>query len=152
MIHYLTVQDVIWINTEITKETNEFKYAQLEEAVFYQYGYGKSKNVLAQAAHFLQGFLKLRPFTAGNRATAFISALTFLKINSYEINLNPDIADEWVIQIALKTKNAEESITEIAEKTNKPYELKPRIRTEVKALINTYQQAIEKLSDVSVVG
>ncbi len=152
MIHYLTVQDIIWINTEVTKETNEFKYAQLEEAAFYQYGYGKSENVLAQAAHFLQGFLKLRPFASGNRATAFISALTFLKINSYEINLNPDIADEWVIQIALKTKNAEDAITEIAEKTNKPYELKPRIRTEVKTLINTYQQTLEKLSDVSVAG
>src|SRR5581483_12126113 len=72
-VHYLTVQDVLWINQELTKKECEFKYAQLEEATYYQYGYGKSRDVLKQAGTFLQGFLKMRPFSEGSPQTALIA-------------------------------------------------------------------------------
>lgn len=147
MVHYLTVQDVLWINTEITKKVSSFKYLQLEEAVNYQYGYGKSVEVLEQAGQFLQGFLRLRPFEAGNRATAFISALTFLKINGYEIDLDPRSAKDWVMAVAERKKTGLDAVKEVAKPTGMPLELKPAIRTEVKELLEKYSDAVSELTD-----
>lgn len=147
MVHYLTVQDVLWINTEITKKVSSFKFLQLEEAVNYQYGYGKSVDVLAQAGQFLQGFIRLRPFEAGNRATALISALTFLKINGFEINLDPNSAKNWAMAVAERKKTGFDAVREIAQPTEKPIELKPAIRTEVKELLEKYADAVSQLTD-----
>ncbi|HWP30647.1 MAG TPA: hypothetical protein VNK96_02835 [Fimbriimonadales bacterium] len=147
MVHYLTVQDVLWINTEITKKVCSFKYLQLEEAVNYQYGYGKSVDVLGQAGQFLQGFLRLRPFETGNRATAFISALTFLKINGFDIDLDPHSAKDWVMAVAERKKTGIEAVKEIARPTGKPLELKPAIRTEVKELLEKYSEAVSEITD-----
>ena len=82
-LHYLTIQDVLWINLQVTKKVQHFNYARLEEAVFYQYAYGDSKTLFPQAARFITGFLKMRPFEAGNEATAAVSCLAFLLLNGY---------------------------------------------------------------------
>ena len=74
-IHYLTVQDILWINHEATREVLPYKYSPLEEATFGQYAYGESSDVISQAARFLSSFGRLRPFEDGNRATAFIAVL-----------------------------------------------------------------------------
>jgi len=147
VVHYLTVQDVLWINTEITKKVSSFKFLQLEEAVNYQYGYGKSADILAQAGQFLQGFLRLRPFEDGNRATAFISALTFLKINGFEIHLEPPAAKDWVMAVAERKRTGFDAVKEIARPSGKPLELKPAIRTEVKELLEKYKDAVSELTD-----
>ena len=41
-LHYLTIQDILWINLQVTKKVQHFNYARLEEGTFYQYGYGRS--------------------------------------------------------------------------------------------------------------
>lgn len=147
MVHYLTVQDILWINQEITKEAQPFKYAQLEEGTFLQYGYGKSENVLAQAGKFLEGFIRLRPFQSGNRATAFISALTFLRINGYDIELDPAQAKDWAMQVADKKVSGKDAVALVAKRSEKPIELKPTTRTIVKELLDTYSEAVENLRD-----
>ncbi|MBA3725366.1 MAG: hypothetical protein H0W86_02680 [Armatimonadetes bacterium] len=147
MIHYLTIQDVLWINHEVTKQVNQYKFAQLEEATFYQYGYGKSEDVLSQAGGFLEGFIKLRPFTSGNRATAFVSALSFLKINGYDVNLDPEAAAEWALKVANREKKGVAAIKEITDKDAGPVELKPAIRTEVHNIMERYEDAVVMLSD-----
>lgn len=147
MVHYLTVQDILWINQEITKEAQAFKYAQLEEGTFYQYGYGKSENVLAQAGKFLEGFIRLRPFKSGNRATAFVSAIAFLKINGYEIELAPERARDWAMEVAERKVSSKEAIAAVARRSQKPIELKPTTRTVVKELLETYSEAVENLRD-----
>jgi prophage maintenance system killer protein len=147
MVHYLTVQDVLWINQEVTKESLAFKYAQLEEGTNYQYGYGKSENVLLQAGQFIQGFIRLRPFASGNRATAFISALAFLRINGYEIELDPADAREWVMAVADRKVSGKDAIAKIAKRSDKPVEMNPPIRTIVKELLETYSETIENLRD-----
>lgn len=89
-LHYLTVQDLIWINARVTKETHLFQFAKLEEATNYQYGYGGSLDALGQGRRFLLGFIKNQPFERGNEPTAVFAALSFLKINGYKVSPGAD--------------------------------------------------------------
>lgn len=45
-LHYLTVQDVLWINLQATRKVQHFNYAKLEEATYCQYAYGESNTLL----------------------------------------------------------------------------------------------------------
>jgi len=83
-IHYLTVQDLLWINHRVTGKVNEFRYDLLEEATFYQYAYGQSTDLAAQAQRFFEGFPKKSPFSEGNEQTAVVGALAFLRANGME--------------------------------------------------------------------
>ena len=147
MIHYLTVQDVLWVNNEVAKKVNTYKFAQLEEAVFYQYGYGKSEDVIAQAGGFLEGFIKLRPFESANKGTAFVSVLTFLQINGYDLNLPPEEAAKWAMRVADKEVKGIDAIKSIADKSSRPIELKPAIRTQVHDVMEKYESALAELED-----
>ena len=80
-LHYLTVQDMLSINLQVTKKVNSYQYATLEEATYYQYAYGDSDELLDQAARFLTGFMKKSPMSAGNEATAFVGCIAFLMLN-----------------------------------------------------------------------
>ncbi len=95
-LRYLTVQDLLWINLQATKKVQHFNYARLEEAAFYQYGYGSSRNIARQAARFLNGLMKIHPFDAGNDVTAFIGCLAFLRLNGLELNLADASAPAWI--------------------------------------------------------
>src|SRR5436309_1228008 len=86
-LKYLTIQDILWINLQLTKKVQHFNYARLEEATFYQYGYGASRDLPRQAGRFLAGFLKLHPLDAGNEATAFLGCVAFLLLNGRRINI-----------------------------------------------------------------
>ncbi|GEM_PF-1837549 len=88
-IQYLTVQDHLWINLQVSGRSQPFKFASLEEATYLQYSYGGSNDVLAQAARYGAGFGVKSPFAEGNEATAFVGLLSFLRLNGYEIEL-PD--------------------------------------------------------------
>jgi prophage maintenance system killer protein len=147
MLHYLTIQDVLWINHEIAKTVNEYKFAQLEEATFGQYGYGKSEDVLAQAGAFLEGFIRLRPFSSHNRATAFISALTFLQINGRDIQLDPETAADWALEVAKRQVRGEDAVKSAVGPGSSPVAVKPAIRTDVHDLMERYEQAVQALTD-----
>ena len=88
-LRYLTVQDVLWMNLQITRKVEHFSHARLEEATFYQYAYGEVKGVPAQAARLLSGFSRLKPFEGENDATALLAALVFLEFNNHRL----DVAD-----------------------------------------------------------
>lgn len=94
-LHYLTVQDILWINLQITKKVQHFSYARLEEATYYQYAYGESNSLLPQAARFLSGFQRMRPFDAGNEATAFVAVLAFLLVNGQHLSLTDADGSRW---------------------------------------------------------
>jgi prophage maintenance system killer protein len=102
---YLTLQDLIWLNSEITKSPQPYSYDRLEEATYYQYSYRQSRDVPLQAARFLWGYLKYRPFARGNLATALIATLAFLHINGYETRLPVEHAAEWMTQVATRRKH-----------------------------------------------
>jgi prophage maintenance system killer protein len=86
-LSYLTVQDLIWINTQVSGKVTEFKFDLLEDASYFQYGYGKSTDLIGQAARFFQGFHSKLPFSEGNAATAFVGLVSFLELNG--VHLKP---------------------------------------------------------------
>jgi prophage maintenance system killer protein len=98
-LFYLTVQDVLWINMQVTRQVNTYRYADLEEATFYQYAYGESNSLLPQAARFVRGFLNKAPLAHGNEATAFVALAAFLKVNGTDLDLEDGAAIEWFRRI-----------------------------------------------------
>ena len=104
-MHYLTNQDVIWIHLQIAKKPGKFDYAKLEEAVSYQYAYGKSKDVLSQASRFFVGFPVMSPFEGDNRAVALVAGLAFLALNGYEIKVKEMSLLEWFENASDKSRS-----------------------------------------------
>ena len=98
LVNYLTVQDLLWIHLQLTKQVAPFQFDLLEDATFYQYGYGKSIDIVAQAGRLLPGFAKKQPFGAGNEAVAFVATLAFLAINGYDTKLSDSEAGAWAAE------------------------------------------------------
>lgn len=111
---YLTVQDVLWLNFELTKQTNPFDFAILEEATFYQYGYGISNNPQTLAGRFLAGFIKKPVFGSGDAATAFAGFVAFLMLNGYELDLPDTEAAGWVTRVKNGEIKAEEAVAKLS--------------------------------------
>jgi len=143
-LHYLTVQDILWINLQVTGKVHHFNYAKLEEATYYQYAYGDSKNLVSQAARFLPGFLKMSPIEAGNEATAFIAALTFLKINGMRIEFQDANACDWFMKIRDREVDAAEAIKSVAKPIVGHHE-SVNIRMTVKELLGEFPCTVLKL-------
>ena len=141
-MHYLTVQDVIWIHLQITKNQEAFSFANLEEATSYQYAYGKSHDVLAQAARFVPGFVAKSPFATGNRAVAFASGIVFLELNGLHFNPNAKDLVDWFGQASNPT-TSRASIESAIEKN--PGIHHATARTVAEAVIAQYEATIKKL-------
>lgn len=94
-LNYLTVQDLLYINFEVTGGKQAFEFAKLEEAVNYQYAVGKSGDLVAQAARFFRGFVKMAPFASGNEACAFIGLFVFLEANGKSLDLAECDVASW---------------------------------------------------------
>jgi prophage maintenance system killer protein len=147
-LHYLTVQDILWINLQVTKKVHHFNYARLEEATFYQYAYGESNSLVPQAGRFISGFLKMHPFDAGNEATAFVACAAFLKINGQEVNLPDEKAHAWFQRIQSKdVKGADAIAAVVADDPEHHGSLEPNVRAAVKAVLGDYSCTVQALYD-----
>lgn len=97
----LTVQDVLWINLQVTGRVNHYSNARLEEATYYQYAYGDSQGVEPQASRLLAGFVRMHPFEAGNEATALAATTAFLRLNGKALTIAtdaaPDAQFDWAV-------------------------------------------------------
>lgn len=113
-IQYLTVQDILWINLQVTKRSNPFPYAKLEEATFLQYAYGQSRDVLGQAARFMKGFIAMAPFGDGDRETAFLAGAAFLELNGYELAIPPAEAAAWIERVATGQVDPANALAQLA--------------------------------------
>lgn len=149
-LHYLTVQDILWINLQVTKKVHHFNYAKLEEASFYQYAYGDSNSLLAQAARFLTGFLKLHPIDAGNEATAFVGCAAFLKINGWSLNVPCEKACDWLDLVRTKP-SASELLSTATEDAHHHAALVPDVRGAVNEVLHEYSVAVDLLSTRPIV-
>ena len=94
-LYYLTIQDMLWINHRVTGSVNAFRYDELEQATFFQYGYGKSLDLEKQAARFLLEFPKKAPFDEGNEAAAFVGFVSFLRANGKDLQISDKDAKAW---------------------------------------------------------
>ena len=144
-MYYLTVQDILWINLQVTKRQQSFNYAKLEEATFYQYAYGHSASLLSQAARLLSGFVSKRPFTNGNEATAFVAALAFLKLNGTDVNLSDDTASHWIERASRDSSAAHEMLTDIAEDSAEHHD-EGSVRDVVHDVLDAYPKTIAMMS------
>ena len=123
-----------------------FNYARLEEGTFYQYGYGRSTGLLPQAARFLIGFAKLRPFTTGNDATAFVGMLAFLKVNGYILKLSDSDAVNWVALLGRDGTTPEQALAGIvAEDPEFHPTIAPDVREAVADVITKYPGSVASL-------
>lgn len=143
---YLTLQDLIWINTEVTKSPQPYSYDRLEEATYYQYSYRQSRDVPLQAARFLWGYLKYRPFARGNLATALIATLAFLHINGYKTRLPAEHAAKWIEQVATRRKHPLDAIRQIAAPAL-PGTRPEALRELAHHLIEQYEDALHHLGE-----
>ncbi|MFI5385718.1 MAG: Fic family protein [Fimbriimonadales bacterium] len=143
-LHYLTVQDIVWINLQITKKVQHFKYARLEEAVFYQYAYGESNSLFPQAARFVAGFPKMHPFDAGNEATAMVACLAFLQINGHSAKDASDIG-KWFRRVTSKEIEGAAAIEEIAVPNPEAHHGPADVRGAVIAILGKHAPSIVSL-------
>ncbi|HVL38507.1 MAG TPA: hypothetical protein VM328_03855 [Fimbriimonadaceae bacterium] len=151
-LHYLTVQDILWINHRITGRLNRFDYARLEEASFYQYGYGKSNSLVPQAARFLSGFSKLKPFEAGNEATCFVACCAFLLLNGMGLRLADAGGAAWFERIAQAQAAAEDAIAELASPDESVHsDLLQNVSQSVEEVLRRYPQTVEALSRANMI-
>lgn len=84
-MRYLSVHDLVWINSTLTGREAAFDYERLEACMAAQYGYGHSRDVLSQAANFLTTFCYKRPFAEKNAETALTAFCTFLLANGWGV-------------------------------------------------------------------
>lgn len=143
---YLTLQDLIWINTEVTKRPQRYAYDRLEEATYYQYSYRQSRDVVRNTARFLWGYLQYRPFEQGNYATALIATLALLHINGYAVHLPVEHASEWLLQVAQRKKHPLDAIRQIVA-SSQPSKQPIPLREHVHQLIEHYEPALHALME-----
>ncbi len=103
-LEYLTVQDIIWLNTQICGGPQPFRYDALEEASFLQYGYGSSSDLLLQASKLGKRFAGHKAFDRANEATAFAALAAFLLLNGRALTAADADAASWFRNTALDSE------------------------------------------------
>ena len=137
-LHYLTVQDILWINLQATKKVHHFSHARLEEATFYQYAYGDSKEILGQAARFLSGFMKMRPLDAGNEATAFLALASFLLVNGAQLCVEDARGAAWFRAASASAEAAREALEAIVQIDGSGHDHKLDVRAATRSAMDLY--------------
>lgn len=150
-LHYLTVQDVLWINLQVTKKVQHFSYARLEEATYYQYAYGETRDLIGQAARFLSGFVRMRPLDAGNEATAFVAAITFLGINGVDVSLEDAHGADWFRRASASIESAREALESVVRESESHHhhDVKPDIRAAIRKVLGYYPTATTDLTSAA---
>ncbi len=152
-LHYLTVQDILWINLQATKKVQHFSHARLEEATFYQYAYGDSQELLGQAARFLAGFVKMSPLDAGVEATAFLATAAFLALNGATLRLDDAAGASWFRGASASMEAAREAFEGVAEPdAHAAGDHHPDVRATVRAIMGCYPQTTAALLGAATVA
>lgn len=148
-LHYLTVQDILWINLQATKKVQHFNYAKLEEATFYQYAYGESSSLQLQAGRFLTGFLRLHPFEAGNESTALIAAAAFLKLNGQCLEVTDEQALDWLDSVMTKQVTGADAVAKASRADESHHEGQPDVRGCIRRVLEQFPTALGNLCNRS---
>lgn len=114
-MRYLTVHDVIWINTAVTGSPQRYHFDRLENAVYSQYSYGQSQEVLTQAARMFRRLLQDKPFEQGNELTALVATMVFLRLNGYTLQIGADEVQSMLAQVAQGQMHAGQFVSQRAQ-------------------------------------
>lgn len=97
---FLTVDDVIFVQSEILSNASVTDIGKLESAIKRAEQYHHYENVndiIELTAIYIIGIAKAHAFPDGNKRTAFLSATYFLDLNGYALEENnklPDIIEQ----------------------------------------------------------
>jgi hypothetical protein len=142
-LQYLTVQDILWTNLQLTKESNPFEYDKLEEATFCQYAYGKSIDPVAQAPKFLKGFIAKAPFGGkGDTETAFIATIGYLTLNGYLLPIPAAECRAWLERVKSGQVDATQAISQLAQPATHHHVTTPQ--EALQAALDLYAGAITR--------
>jgi prophage maintenance system killer protein len=78
------VQDALWVHLQLTGHPYSYNFAHLEEALNYQYDYGKRGDIFEQASRVMRGFERLAPMETVNTALGIAVGIGFLQLNGYQ--------------------------------------------------------------------
>ena len=116
---YLTKEEIIMVNHQVlTRKGQKYMGIQYPEGlsviveqpqmtVFNRELY---PSIWLKAAYIVQKITKKHIFIDGNKRTAYLCLLLFLKKNSWELHLNADEGEAFVVQITLADDSEEEMI------------------------------------------
>jgi prophage maintenance system killer protein len=147
---YLTVQDHLWINFQVTKTKNRWNFAKLEQAVYLQYSYGKSKDLITQAARYGAGFGKSSAFSGGNEATGFVGLLCFLAVNGYHWKLTDKDALSFYDSIRNQSEQAGDLIRKYSTYHDEDHAMS--LADAAKWVMDTFPNTLKSLSGESLVS
>lgn len=146
-MHYLSVHDLVWINTTVTGKTLRFDYVRLEEAMAAQYAYGDSRNVPAQAANLLATLLFKPPFEYGNRRTAFLAVAAFLNANGHALQVGDEEAAAIFRRVAARELLPDQAIAALSAPADIGLRPGVTLRQLVAHLCNEHADALKRLAE-----
>jgi prophage maintenance system killer protein len=144
-MHYLSVHDLVWLNTTLTGAAQPYDYERLEACMASQYSYGDSTRTADQAANLLSAFLSKRPFAAGNLRTAFIALATFCSANGLALRLGDEAAASVFSRAASGEISSAQAVAELTEPANIGLRPGVTLRSVVTHLLNQHKDAVARL-------
>ncbi|KEK15355.1 type II toxin-antitoxin system death-on-curing family toxin [Limosilactobacillus reuteri] len=119
---YLTKEEIIMVNHQVLTRTGQkymgIQYPEglsviVEQPQMTVFNRELYPSIWLKAAYIVQKITKKHIFIDGNKRTAYLCLLLFLKKNSWELHLNADEGEAFVVQITL-ANDSEEEMIEIA--------------------------------------
>lgn len=93
---FLTVEDVVFIQSEILSNASATDIGKLESALKRAEQYHHYENIndiIELTAIYIIGIAKAHAFPDGNKRTSFLSATYFLDLNGYALEENSELPD-----------------------------------------------------------
>jgi len=125
-MNFLTLDQIVQLHVLVVGETGGSTgirdLGRLESVVGAQnqYVFGKETytDPMQKAAALIRGIIGDHPFVDGNKRTALLTALTFLKINGVNLTIPQGDLENFAVQVAIDKLNVS-SIANWLEKHNK---------------------------------
>jgi prophage maintenance system killer protein len=148
MLVYLSVHDIVWINSTVTGETLPFDYELLEAAMAAQYSYGDSTDVSGQAANFLASFVLKPPFAYGNLRSAYVAVTAFLNANGFALQVGDAEAAQLIRGLASGEATAAETVEKLAKQAQIGLRPGVTLRALVTYICNEHTETLALLKEV----
>lgn len=120
---YLTTGEIIAINKYVLEGVGQsyqgIQYPEglslvTEQPRMVVFGHTLYPTIWLKAAYIMQKITKKHIFVDGNKRTAFLATLLFLKKNGYETHLTTDEGEALIIQVTL-ANDSEDEMMKISE-------------------------------------
>jgi death-on-curing protein len=116
-MNYLTKEEIIMVNRQVLAKTDQkymgIQYPEglsviVEQPQMIIFNRELYPSIWIKAAYIVQKITKKHIFIDGNKRTAYLCLLLFLKKNGWDLHLTADEGEAFVIQITLADDTEEE--------------------------------------------